>query len=159
MRESLLLAALSALFIGTQAFAAGNTTDTAGIPDLIYDADTGNVTLDTDGGDNFNFFLLENAASSFTPGSYTGPTGDFNTIDSTTLSVTAFGGFGTSNLGAVLPTGFNLSGLEAYLTAAEYGTTAFGSGDFDLVVVPQPSALAILGLGLFLLARRRRHNA
>ena len=69
-----------------------------------------------------------------------------------------FVGFsGTADLGNVLVAGLDQAALEALLTNAVY-TGQLGSGQqvLDLVVVPEPSSLALLGLGGLMALRRRR---
>ena len=141
---------------------AGNVIDTGAI-DLIYDPSTGNVTLDTLGG-TLAGFQLENLAggSDFTPGNFIPP---FGTLPDATATVLGdsnpFGAItGVFDIGNVFPTGLDLSGLEAFLSTADY-TAGLGQPitEFDLVVaaIPTPAALpaglALLGL---VISRRRR---
>jgi hypothetical protein len=126
--------------------------DTAA-PDLIYDPSTGNVTLDADGGNNITGFQLESAGqfisanySSVSGGGYGGA---FEDISDSVIadSDLTFAGVASADLGNILATGLDLTALEALLTTADYGAGLGNSGEFDLKVVPEPSAFALGMLG------------
>ena len=76
------------------------------------------------------------------------------------------GGFstlsGVFNIGAVLPTGLDLSGLQSFLSLAVYtGSLGTGTRNFELFVIPEPSSFALTiaaAVGLLAFARRRRKN-
>jgi hypothetical protein len=79
--------------------------------------------------------------------------GDFDSSSSGSLN-------GPFDLGNIFPTGMNVADLQSFLTVAIYAAPGGGgSPEFDLVVVPEPgtmSLLAIAGLGMLLIRRRRR---
>ena len=71
---------------------------------------------------------------------------------------------GVFNLGGFLPTGLDEAGLRQFLTEASLGLgsgVGGGGGRMDLVVIPEPSGLAMLGLGILMIVgdlRRRRNR-
>ena len=81
--------------------------------------------------------------------------GGISVIADSDLTFVGLGGL--LDLGNVAPTGLDQAQLEALLTNAVYvGSLGSGNQTFDLVVIPEPSSLALLGLGGLFLARRRR---
>lgn len=132
-----------------------------GIPDLIYDAATGEVVLFADGSSIIGYSLK--SAGAFLAGGHTPILGGVSTSLPSELAEAALSSTDGS-IGFVLPTGLDLASLSALLTE---NTVSTGLGaplvPFDLVVlgpaVPEPAtvALSMLALGgLGLLAARRR---
>lgn len=140
----------------TSSFAAGNLTDTINIADLIYDPSTGNVTLDGDGL-TMTAFQLESAGL-FDDTAYVSPGGaDLEESTPSVLSYFVFsGGFTNADIGNVFPTGLDLAGLDNLLSTADYAAGLGNDGQLDLIVVPEPASMALLGFGGLMMLRRNR---
>ena len=149
---------------------AGNVTDSGNLADLVYDPATGNVKLDPSeaAGGVICSFQFENDDDTFIPGNYIsllgismfgGPSEDVTTAVIADTDGWWAGFDVTKDIGNVFPAGMDLAGLEAYLTTAVY-TGARGTGQqiIDLVVIPEPSTMAMLTglLGLIGVFWRRR---
>ena len=135
--------------------------------DLIYDSPTGNVTLDQTeaAGGIMNNFVLKNAVggNDFNTSVVNFPfSGSLKTDLPTEISQTdpLFAGFTGGDqwsLGAIFPTGMDLSGLQSLLTQNSYvGAPGSGFQDLDLLVTPEPATLGLLLLGGLALLRRRK---
>ncbi|REJ86903.1 MAG: PEP-CTERM sorting domain-containing protein [Planctomycetota bacterium] len=140
------------------------------IPDLIYDAATGEVTLDADGSSIIGY-SLQNATNSFLPAGHTPILAGVTTALTSQLEEAALAP-GSGSIGLVFPTGLDLAGLQALLTV---NTVSRFLGaplvPFDLVVVstsappiPEPatavlSLVGLMGLGLMAWRRRRIEEA
>jgi len=133
------------------------------IPDLIYDPATGEVVLDPDGSGIIGYSLK--SAGAFNAAGHTTILGGVSTSLPTELAEAALSSPGSPmSIGFVFPTGLDLTGLAALLTANEV-SRGLGSPlvPFDLVVlgpaVPEPATLLLssMALGtLCLVALRRR---
>jgi len=136
------------------------------IPDLIYDATTGEVVFDLDGAAGLIGYSLKSAGG-FLAGGHTPILGGVTTSLSTELAEAALSTPGLpASIGFVFPIGMDLAALMAFLTD---NTVSTGLGaplvPFDLVVVggavvPEPATVAmalfgLVGLGLFAYRRRR----
>jgi len=144
---------------------AGNATDTGDRADLIYDAATGNVKLDPSeaAGGVITNWAFENASAAFSsPGVVVFPTVGFGLETDTAGQISqtdvTMAGFGyLADIGNIFPTGLTLEALQSLLTTASYvGTVGSGQVDFDLIVIPEPATLALVGVGACLLLLRRR---
>jgi len=136
------------------------------IPDLIYDATTGEVVFDLDGAAGLIGYSLKSAGG-FLPGGHTPILGGVTTSLTTELAEAALSTPGLpASIGFVFPLGMDLAALTAFLTD---NTVSTGLGaplvPFDLVVVggavvPEPATVAmalmgLVGLGFFAYRRRR----
>ena len=168
LRGALALALFACLAAPAGALSLVDRPDFA---DLIYDAGTGNVKLDpTDepfGG--FHSFVLRNAAGGddFDTGAVMLPPGGLTTILATEIGWSdAFTtAAGVQDLGDIFPAGLDLSGLDAFLTQADY-VAALGTGIaiFDAIVVrdgqvPEPGTSALAAFALVTIVWRRRTRA
>ena len=151
----------------TGAMAGGLEDD--GDVDLIYDPESGNVTLDASdaaSGVVLSFVLgtgQDNMRSENFVQSADGSAGPFIDVGTNT-DATAFqigqtdplgqGAGPTIDLGDILPAGMDQAGLSEYLTLAQYASALGAGGELDLVVVPEPSSISLILLGLLVLRVR-----
>ena len=158
---------LNALGSTSGLLAAAEAGD-ANIPDLIYDAATGEVTLDVDGSGIIGY-VLKNGDNSFAFGNHLQILAGVKTSVAGELSEAAFASsVGANSIGNVFPSGMDLAALTAYLTVNDV-SRSLGAPvvPFDLVVlstgpvVPEPATLLLGGFGflcLGLIAWRRRSS-
>ena len=128
----------------------------ANIPDLIYNAATGEVTLDVDGAGIIGY-VLKNGYNSFAFGNHLQILAGVKTSVAGELSEAAFASsVGANSIGNVFPAGMNLAALTAYLTVNDV-STSLGAPvvPFDLVVLsntggdlPEPAAVVLSVFGL-----------
>ena len=143
---------------------AGNKTDGPDNADLIYNYVTGNVQLDASEADGavMNNFVLQNGDDAFITGVVNFPWGSLQTdlvFEISNSDGTMIGFSGMWDLGDIFPGGMmDVDALEAFLTGATYvGAQGTGVQTLDLIVIPEPGTMVLLGLGgLGLLLRRRK---
>ena len=70
-------------------------------------------------------------------------------------SAAAFLGTAEYNLGNIFPVGLSMAELTAKLVMAEWGNSTNG-GAFDVIYVPEPATMVLLGIGGLVALRRRR---
>ena len=131
-----------------------------GQPDVIYNAATGEITLQPDSKiisyvlqtdpSGPGFLNLEAVPVPFDTPFITRTASEISWQDLSSAGFTdAF------SLGAILPAGLDAAQLRSFLTATDYAS-AFGSGGaFNVTVVPEPASLGLIGLAALVLPRRR----
>lgn len=139
--------------------------DDPNIPDLIYNAATGEVILDPDDSSIIGY-TLQNESDAFLSENFSAVLGGVSTAIPSELSEAALSP-GAGSIGFVLPAGLNITDLFQLLTVNQV-STGLGAPlvPFDLIVigetpaVPEPSTYgmaAVALLGLALCGWRRRH--
>jgi len=144
---------------------AVEAVDDPAIPDLIYNAATGEVILDPDASPGIIGYALKNLTDSFLPGAHTPILGGVTTSLTSELAEAALSS-GSGSIGFVMPVGMNLAQLAALLDVNQV-STGLGSPlvAFDLIVIPAPIpepstwVLACFGLLALGFAGRRRRRA
>lgn len=133
------------------------------VADVVYNAVTGQILIDPDGGKIISFSLL-NGGTGFI---------NLNTVafpDASTFTtklpdeigwtdINGLAGTGFSNLfalGFVLPAGLTEAQLQTLLDGSAFSRGGGNGGAFEFTVVPEPTGLGLLALGGLTLLRRRR---
>jgi hypothetical protein len=135
----------------------GETND--GQTSVVYNPTTGEVAVDAPSGVELTSINIESAAGIFTGDAAQNLGGSFdNDADNNIFKATFGSSFGSISFGNVAQAGLSQDVLLNDLTVV--GSLAGGGalGDVDLIYVPEPTSLALIGLGLFatLIVRVRR---
>ena len=159
---------------GVQSLVASASVAAVGLalnPDLIYDPDSGEVFIDADGAVILSFNLQSDGAFNavFTQDELNDDTLNVTGLQDNTESAIGWvsalvaanlGYSGVENdpafIGAILDANLSLADLEGLFTNNQWAGPNGTTGVFDLVVVPEPTSVALLGLGGVALLRRRR---
>ena len=146
-----IIAALNANVYLTGPYAAvkedGNVGD--GQTSLVYDVGSGELSVDAPAGKELTSINVTSAGSMFTGDKPAVLDGAFDNFAADNLFKATFGGsFGSISFGNVLPSGLSEEAVSADLSAV--GSLA-GGGDLsevDLVYIPEPSTMMLLGFGI-----------
>jgi hypothetical protein len=126
---------------------------------IIYHTGTGELAVDAPEGVALTSINIDSAAGIFTgdPAGNLGGSFD-NDADGNIFKATFGDQFGSLSFGNVAQAGLSEDFLASDLTVV--GSLAGGGdlGDVDLIYIPEPSAMALLALGMLGLAVRRRRN-
>jgi hypothetical protein len=138
-----------------------------GILDFVYDPATGDMKVKYDGdtritaANPLQVIRFKSAGGHFLPGNFNASGFSNTTTDSSTLNGTILGGGSLPDgydLGHILAAGLDISALTADLTL-QWNVSGGGLNlkNGDVMLVPEPATLGLIGLGaLGLLARRQR---
>ena len=154
------ITAVAAAFTGAKK--PGKWTNGTPGATLRYQASNGEVWLKADeaSGGIITSFQLENAAGTFVPANFTGPTGGSfggslkdatsNVLADTDLTLAGSSGTGgLISLGTAFPPGMNLAGLTAYLKTAVYtGQPGTGQMQFTPEVMVDVTPPTLIGSGI-----------
>ena len=129
---------------------------------LVYDAGTGELSVDPPAGKDLTSINITSAGSKFVGDKPAVLDGAFDNFGADNIFKATFGGsFGSITFGNALAAGIGEDELAADLSAV--GSLAGGGdlGAVDLVYVPEPTSLVLTVFGVMLLgvARRARRNA
>jgi hypothetical protein len=157
-----IIKALSAGTYLTGPYAAINSGGTAGDgqTSVVYDARSGELSVDAPAGVELTSINIDSASGIFTGDPAQNLGGSFdNDTDNNIFKATFGGSFGSLSFGAVAPAGLDEPFLLSDLTVV--GSLAGGGdlGAVDLIYVPEPSTILLASIGLLVLVWRRRGKA
>ena len=123
---------------------------------LVYDAGTGELSVDSPAGKELTSINITSTASQFIGDKPTVLDGAFDNFAADNIFKATFGGsFGDISFGNALPAGLSSAELAADLTAV--GSLAGGGdlGEVDLIWIPEPTAFLLMTLGALIVLSRR----
>jgi hypothetical protein len=125
---------------------------------LVYDARTGELAVDAPAGAPLTSINIDSAAGIFTGSPAENLGGSFDHDGDSNIFKATFGAsFASLSFGTVAPPGLAEEFLRSDLTVV--GSLAGGGalGDVDLIYVPEPAGIALLGIALLAFAASRRY--
>lgn len=160
-KAQVLFSAALVLICGTIASAAIPTTGKTGddIITLIYDPADGKLSLDA-AGKQLTALEVLSAGSNFTGAKPAQVSGLFDVFTPAKFFVLKPGDarFGDQDFGAPMKAGLSMDAVAADLSVSGALFPQGGLGSVDLMYVPEPSSMGLLGLGLLGLIRARRNK-
>ena len=145
---------------GPYAALAGPGEQGDGQTSLVYNAGTGELSVDAPAGKELTSINITSEGSKFVGDKPAALDGAFDNFAGDNVFKATFGGsFGSINFGSILPAGISEADVTADLSAV--GSLAGGGdlGEVDLVYIPEPASVALMLLGLLGVAhlgRRKR---
>ena len=127
---------------------------------LVYDSATGNLSVDAPAGFDLTSINIQSATAIFTESPAENLEGAFdNDTDDNIFKATFGGSFGSLSFGQVATPGLSRDFLLSDLTVQ--GSLAGGGalGDVDLIYIPEPAAISLLGIAvatIVVLASRKK---
>ncbi len=116
---------------------------------IVYDAGSGEVSVDTPAGVELTSINMDSAAGIFTGDAAENLGGSFdNDADDNVFKATFGGSFGSVSFGNIAPSGLTEEFLLSDLTVVGSLSGGGGLGDVDLVYVPEPSTAGLLLCGM-----------
>ena len=126
---------------------------------LVYDAGTGELSLDAPVGVELTSINIDSAAGIFSGNAAESLGGSFdNDADGNIFKATFGGSFGSLSFGNVAQAGLSEQFVLGDLSVVGSLSGGGDLGNVDLVYVPEPAAMGLLALGLLVVLPNFRHR-